>query len=68
MVDTKALHAEIVRNGLTQAKVASAIGCCPDTFYRKMKTGSFDIREATIMVDLLQIVEPQRIFFAKKVS
>lgn len=68
MVDTRALHAEIVRNGLTQAKVADAIGCCPDTFYKKMKSGKFDIREASIMVDLLQLSEPQSIFFATKVS
>ena len=68
MVDTNALHAEIVRNGLTQAKVAEAIGICPDTFYRKMKNGTFDIKEAMSIVELLKITEPQKIFFAEKVS
>lgn len=68
MVDKQCLKGIIVANGLTQEKVASAIGVAPNTFYRKMKTGVFGSDEIEKMIDLLHIDDPVRVFFAKEVT
>jgi len=66
MVDVNALHAEIVRNGLTKQDVAKAIGIWPETFYRKMRTGDFTVKEAAALIKYLKIKKPAEIFFAKE--
>lgn len=68
MVDTNALKAEIVRNGYNGADCAKSIGVCPDTFYRKLKNGTFTLREAFDLAKLLNMKEPAKIFFAEKLS
>ena len=66
MIDTNALKAIIVSNGMTQQSVAEKIGITPKTFYGKMKKGVFGSNEMEAMIKLLSIKNPGEIFFAKE--
>lgn len=68
MILTNELLGMIARKRLTQADVAQAIGVTPKTFYNKMKKGVFGSDEIEKMIRLLDIAEPDKIFFAEKVS
>lgn len=68
MVDTKALKGVIVSNGLTQQDVAKELGMTPKTFYGKMKKGVFGSDEMERMIELLEIEDPIKIFFANEVT
>ena len=60
------LRGIIVEQGLTQERVAEAIGITPKTFYAKMKKGVFGTDEVMRMVELLNIEDPASIFLARK--
>ena len=66
LIDTKKLKEIIALNGLTQKKVAVRIGMSEKTFYQKMKKGIFGSNEIQKMINLLQIKEPEEIFFSGK--
>ena len=66
VIRTDELRGAIAKRGLSQAKIARAIGITENTFYRKMKKGVFGSDEIEIMIDLLQIDDPASIFFATK--
>ena len=66
MIDTNALKAVIVSNGMTQQEVAEKIGITPKTFYSKMKKGVFGSNEMEAMINLLSIKNPSAIFFANE--
>lgn len=66
MVDTNKLRGIIAMRGMSQRKVAYAIGMTEKTFYSKMKNGVFGTDEAEKMVDLLNIQNPAEIFFAQR--
>ena len=66
MIRTDILRGIITQNGLSQAKVAEAIGITPKTFYEKMAKGVFGSDEIEVMIDLLHIENPAEIFFARK--
>jgi len=68
LIKTDELRGIIAKNGLSQSKVAEAIGISPKTFYEKMKIGVFGSNEIQIMIDLLKIENPVEIFFADKVT
>lgn len=68
MIDTNLLRGKIAERKKSQVDVAKAIGITPKTFYKKMNKGVFGSDEIEIMVDFLQIEDPARIFFAKKVT
>ena len=65
MLDANKLRGEIVRNGYTQAQVAQKIGMSEVTFSRKLKSGKFGVEEASKMIAVLNIQNPEEIFFAK---
>lgn len=65
MLDVKALKAEIIRNGYTQAKISEEIGISPRTFSNKLKSGDFGAKEIEIMIDKLNLTDPMSIFFAQ---
>lgn len=65
MINTNALKAEIVKNGLSQCRVAKQLGMTPKTFYVKMKKGVFDSDEIESMINILHLENPIEIFFAK---
>lgn len=68
MIDTNALRGRIAEKGYSQSDVAKAIGITPKTFYTKMEKKVFGSDEIEVMIDLLDIKDPARIFFANKVT
>lgn len=66
MIDTNKLRGLIAERGLSQRKVASALGMAEKTFYAKMKRGVFGTDEVEQMVELLSIDNPVDIFLANK--
>lgn len=64
MVDTNALRGLIVAKGYTMAEVAERIGMTPKTFYSKMKKRIFNGDEMDMLIELLDIQDPVKIFFA----
>lgn len=63
-MNVKALKAEIVKAGYTQAEVAKLIGISEATMSRRMRNKDFGIVEANKLIELLKIQNPQDIFFA----
>lgn len=68
MIDTNALKGLIVSKGLTQQDMALRLNMTPKTFYSKMKKGVFGSDEMQQMIDILEISNPVKIFFAKEVT
>ena len=68
MIKTDELKGIIAKNGLCQTDVAKLIGITPKTFYDKMKKGVFDSDEIEIMIEILHIEDPVKIFFVKNVT
>ncbi len=65
MVRTDELRGIIAKKGTSQRQVAMSIGMTEKTFYEKMKKGVFGSDEIQKMIDLLDIEDPENIFFAK---
>lgn len=65
-MNTDKLRGIIAERGMTQEKVAIAIGVTPKTFYSKMKKGVFGTDEAIKMVELLRIEDPASIFLSSR--
>jgi len=63
MILTDKLKGIIVSKGLTQGEVARTLGITPKTFYIKMKEGVFGSDEIEKMIELLDIKDPNHIFF-----
>lgn len=63
MVNTAELRGIIAKRGLSQRKVAKALGISEKTFYDKMKKRRFGSDEIEAMVKILQIDEPWPLFF-----
>ena len=68
MIDVNALRGRITEKGLSQAKMAKMLGITPKTFYEKMNKGVFGSDEIECMITTLDIEDPAKIFFAKKVT
>lgn len=68
MIDTNALRGKIAEKGMSQSDVAKAIGITPKTFYTKMDKKVFGSDEIEAMIEILDIQDPARIFFADKVT
>lgn len=68
MLDVCALKAEMVRKGYTQARLSEEIGISSRTFSNKLKTGDFGSKEMEAIIDILELTEPMKIFFAKEVT
>lgn len=62
MIRVDELRGIISKNGLSQAKVANAIGITPKTFYEKMAKGVFGSDEIEVMIRVLAIENPTEIF------
>lgn len=63
MIDKNKLKGIIVSQGYSQRKIAIELGMTPKTFYEKMKKGVFDSDEIMGMMNILDIENPQSIFF-----
>lgn len=64
MLNVRLLKAEIVKNGFTQAEFCKKIGMAHSTFIRKMRLGVVSTIEAQKMAEVLNIEEPNKIFFS----
>lgn len=62
-MDANALKCEIKRNGLTLRQAAKKIGISETTMTRKLKNGTFGLDEAEMLVALLGIKQPVKVFF-----
>lgn len=58
----------IVAKGLTQQDVADKLNMSPKTLYLKMQKGVFGTDEMNILIDLLDIKDPMRIFLGREVT
>ena len=63
-MNSNLLKSEFIKNGLTHAEVAKAIGISESTLTRKLKKGTFGLDEADKLIKLLKIANPSEIFFA----
>lgn len=63
MLNTAKLRGIIAERGLSQAKVARAIGITPRGFCNKMKRAAFTCNELEKLVELLEIAEPWETLF-----
>lgn len=68
LIRTDKLRGIIAEKGYSQADVAKEIGITPKTFYEKMKIGVFGSDEIDVMIEMLNIIDPVSIFFAKEVT
>ena len=59
------LKAQMARKGVTQEELAKALGLNASTLWRKLKAdGNFTRNEIGIIMDYLEIDDPNSIFFA----
>ncbi len=65
MIEVNELRGIIAKRGYSQAKIAREIGISPKTFYEKIARGVFGSDEIEVMIRLLEIKDPAKIFFAK---
>ncbi len=68
MINTAKLKCVIVQKKMSHAVVAAAIGVTLPTFNKKMTRGVFGAKEIHTMAQLLEIENPQDVFFAKFVT
>jgi predicted transcriptional regulator len=68
MISTDELRGIIAAKGLSQRRVAKMLGISEKTFYTKMARGVFLSTEMQMLVDCLEIKDPERIFFAPTVT
>lgn len=64
MVDLKELKVLLIRNNMTQAELAQAIGVAPATLSRKLNKGQLTLNDANAIINVLKIDDPVPIFFA----
>lgn len=55
MINTRELRGQIVKQGLSQRKMAKILGITEKTFYSKMREGVFRTDELETIADALQI-------------
>lgn len=58
----------MVRNGMKRPDLAKELGITPASLTNKFKKGVFNSDEIEKMINLFNIEDPAKIFFAKKVS
>lgn len=68
MLNVKELKAQMVRKGFTQKQLANKMGISEKTFISRMKRGVFGTDEAQILINVLEIKNPNEIFFATNVT
>lgn len=62
---TEKLKGLIAERGLSGAKLAPMLGMSAKTFYSKMRSGNFTLREAENIARIVQVPNPAEIFFGE---
>ena len=69
MFDKRKFMAQIVLAGMTQKELAQKLGIDESTLYRKINDdGRFSRKEMNAIIDILQIKDPNPIFFAPELT
>ena len=68
MILTNELKGRIVAKGYTYKTISKKLGMTDKTFSRKMKKGVFGSDEIERIIEILEIEQPEKIFFASKVT
>lgn len=68
MFSATELKAQMVRKGFTQEKLANAIGITTKTLNLKIKCGKFQLGEVQAIIKVLEISDPNPIFFSNSNS
>jgi hypothetical protein len=70
MLDVQKLKGKMVEKGKSVESISAEMGINPATFYRKLKNNSFEINEASKIVELLSLTNEEAIaiFFASNVA
>lgn len=68
MVDCMKIKALMVEHKLSGKDVAKRMGLSDKTLYRKLNSGIFNTTEMNKLVEILNIEDPAKIFFASKVN
>lgn len=68
MVDCRKIKALMVEHDLSGKEMARRIGIADKTFYKKLNKGVFTSDEMNKIVDILEIEDPAKIFFAQSVN
>ncbi len=66
MVQTDRLKREIETQQLSDAQVAWHLGISEQCFSRKMKSGRFGTQDMQLLTELLDLQDPETIFFAQE--
>lgn len=62
--DRKQLQAQMLIKDVTSKQLSEALQIDLSTFYRRLNDGNFSRNEIAKMIDILDIEEPMKIFFA----
>ena len=65
-MDIVGLKEAIKKKGYTQAEVAKHIGMSVGNFRRKIKEGTIGLVDAEMLIKLLDLEDPGKIFFGNK--
>lgn len=68
MLDRNALKAEIVKKGMNCVELSKKLGMTQGTFYKHMKKQDFGIDDCQKMIEILEIKEPESVFFAREMT
>ena len=68
MVDSNKLIGLFAEKGYTRGQVAKTLEISENTLRRKLRIGKFNSDEMDKLIELLEISEPCRIFFAPRVT
>ena len=62
-MNVNALKAEMIKKGYTQATLATELGITSRTFSNRLKKQEFGSKEIAVMMKVLDIKDPMKIFF-----
>lgn len=68
MIDVPKLRGKMAEKGYTQKAVAESLGIQPNMLRRKLKRSILGSDEMETLIGLLDIRDPNKIFFAHKVT
>jgi len=66
VLNVSELKKEMVRNGFTHGRLAKELGLSSRSIWRKMKSGEFRRGELEKIIEVLNLKNPDEIFFAKE--